>query len=256
MSLTACIYHANGRRVTVRKDNFDRKASFYCQYDGCNAPMHIVSPYNSSEHFSSYRKSDHMFPYCVRQDLNFNPAIYDESRFHIADFFRALIHSDIDEADEDSHLGSGNGSSHNSLIAIRTLKTLYSAMLHIGINGSYGDMSVNDYLCCFENYNRYQRGFTGSKIVELTYARKVHGTGIRDIEFNYPFRDQNHHTKVLIRFKIEKDFWNVYNHYRKMIDNNSELNPIIIAGIWRASNNPEYIAECDINSSKQHIYVQ
>lgn len=256
MADRACIYDPNGQLVYAGHDDFDKAASFYCQYQGCNARMHIVSPNNSQEHFRSYHISDHAFSYCIRQDVVFYPDKYDEKLFRVNYFFHDLLHTDKEEQNIHNGHHSGGNVGHNQGIPIRTLKTIYAAMLHVGIGGTYGDMVVDDYLCCADNYTKYRNGFTGNKIVELTYARKVYGRGIRDIEFCYPYYNGKISTKVLVHFKQDKDFWHVYDHYKGKLGKQVELEPLIIAAVWRKPASSAYIAECDIERPKQHVYVQ
>ncbi len=256
MANTARINTPNGQQVTIGRDIFDRSANFFCQYLGCGARMHVVNAYNPHEHFRSYRIDDHAFSYCVRNDLEFHPDRYDQNLFRINDFMNRFLHDPAEPADirRGSHSSGAIGNNQN--IPIRTLKTLYMAMVHAGVHGTYGDMTVNDYLCCHENYAQYQTGFTGFKIVELTYAHKVQGIGVRDVVFNYPYRDNQHQTQVLVHFNKEDDFWNVYNHYKQMINSSTNLNPLIIGAVWQPSRDPAYIAACEINYSRQHVYLR
>lgn len=256
MANVACIHVPNGERVTAGQDTFDRNAHFFCQNPGCNARMHIVNAYNPREHFRSYRIEDHVFSYCVRNDLDFRPDQYNPKLFHIQDFENRLLGDPTESSNIHNGHHGGGVVGNNQNIPIRTLKTLYAAMVSADIHGVYGDMTINDYLCCYENYSQYQAGFTGFKIVELTYAHKVKGMGIRDIVFNYPYKDNQHRTQVLVHFNKEDDFWRVYNHYKQMIERDAHLNPIIIGAVWKPAEDDRYIATCEINNPRQHVYLR
>ena len=110
-----------------------------------------------------------------------------------------------------------------------------------------------DFMRCKENYMDFVANPCGFFVVETSFYHKVKDEYA--LLLNVPMFDSkmsNYHVKV--KFENTKDFWRVYNHYKKL--QKPYLNILLIAAEWVAvKDNSDYIAECTIRKSNQHAYI-
>ena len=250
MASIARLGHPDGQPVFA-KDVFSRRPPFFCINDGCSARMYIVSMGESRAHFRSASIDDHNYSYCLRQDITFNPDEYDETLFHINDFIKTIL-AGITKASIHNHNNGGGGSvGTGNRVCINTLKGFYSAYLHYGIHGKYGDCLIGDYLCGYDNYETYKNGFTGFKVVEATYYYAIKEE--KAIVFNFPSYDSEHSSHIKVIFIDDKDRMSIVKHCKAI--KRFWMRPILIAGDWKTSSNKDIIAECVVNKRTQHAYI-
>lgn len=111
----------------------------------------------------------------------------------------------------------------------------------------YSGIYINDILACRHNFDLYYHGFEGFKIVEVTYYKKVYRESA--LLFNYPCYDNRKkvHKLVRVNFEDSKECWKYYNDFKE--SNHKE--PMILAGIWKKTNNPNCICECTFYHKNQ-----
>lgn len=252
MAKKARILKPNGLSVNAR-DVHD-KGPFYCDTDGCDAEMIIVSMGEETAHFRSKARQDHKFTTCVRNDIEFNTDRYDKNLFDLEQFKRRLL-GNSDKVNIHKGSGSGGTVGTGARIAPDTLKSIYAAYL-AGISSgdnTIGNAQYSDFMRCKENYTSFISNPCGFYIVETSYYYGVNNE--KAIILNVPMFSpgiSNYHVKV--NFANKDDFDRVYKHHEKL--KKSYLSIILIAAEWMAvKNNPDYIAECTITKSSQHAYI-
>lgn len=258
MPKDARIYTPDGKLVNSDIMGFDVNGPFFCANDGCDAKMHLVCR-SGSQHFACYSISDHKLPKCIRGTVTFNASNYNEQTFNMLDFQNSFLPDTncSKHIRADKYRTASRTINNNPHPTIKQIKTLYAAFLERGLDGNYNGYGVNDYLCSYDNYDLYCNGFTGFKLVELTYYHKVKGEFA--IIFNYPLFDNTHNTHVKVEFANEQDFWNIYNHYRKLHLHDIAMNPLVIGAVWEEplpSERNLYVAKCKIYKQTQHAYLR
>ena len=252
MAKKARIWSPNG--TSKNASEIYSKIPFYCDVDGCDAEMFIVSMGEPSAHFRSKCQLDHKFPICIRNDITYNTDKYDKNLFKIHNFINNILNIPVKP---NIHIGSGGGGivGTGSRIAPYTLKTIYEAYVESLSSGddTIGDCKYADFMRCKENYMDFVANPCGFFVVETSFYHKVKDEYA--LLLNVPIFDPkmpNYHVKV--NFENTKDFWRVYNHYKKL--QKPYLNILLIAAEWVAvKDNSDYIAECTIRKSNQHAYI-
>lgn len=241
--------HPDGPPTSAR-DVYSRKAKFFCKQPGCSARMLIVSMGEDNAYFRSANIEEHEFPYCLRRDIIFHPDDYNEELFRINEFINTILSG---KTAPDIHHGHGGGGvvGGNRDIPISTLKGFYAACLHAGIDGRYGDCNVADVLCGFDNFAECRNGFTGFKVVELTYYYAIKDECA--IVFNFPFYQGASIPHVKVFFENDQDRLRIVSHYKKL--KRFWIDPIVIAGNWEESSDPDFIAVCTVRKKTQHVYT-
>lgn len=252
MAKKARIWKPNGK--SVKANDVYSKIPFFCDNNGCDASMIIVSMGDASAHFRSKSKLAHKFPICVRNDIEFDSDKYNKDLFKLNDFKNNLLN--VGEG-LNIHKGTGGGGrvGTGSKIAPNTLKEIYAAYIESLSSGedTIGDCKYSDFMRCKENYTEFLSNPNGFFIVETSYYHKIKEE--HAIIFNVPvFEPKNPVYHVKVSFTNADDFWNVYNHHKKL--KKPYLSIMLIAAEWVATkNNLDYIAECKVTKSSQHAYI-
>lgn len=252
MAKKARIWTPNGKSVNANE--VYSKIPFFCDTEGCDAPMSIVSIGEDSAHFRSKSICDHKFSICVRNDIEFDTDKYDKSLFIFSDFKHRLLNG-LKMANIHKVSGYGGHVGTGSRIAPDTLKTIYEAYvesLRSG-NDNFGDCKFSDFMRCKENYTDFISNPHGFYLVEASYYHKVKDEYA--ILFNIPmFNPKIQSSHVKVNFLNINDFWRVYNHHKKL--KKAFLCIMLIAAEWTpVVGNPDYIAECTLTKSNQHTYI-
>lgn len=234
------------------KNATTRTVPYYCRFDGCNARMTLVSMGTDKAHFRSCSIQEHAFSYCIKDNISFHSDQYNENLFNFDTLKNHILkEKNINIHNSSSHSSTPSTIGNNQLRPIRTLGTFYAACLSRGINRYYGDVYINDILACSENYDENKAGFSGFKLVELTYYHKVKDE--LAFIFNYPTYNSKYKTHVKVTFTDPKDFWQIFNHFKNI--SKPYLEPIVIAADWNFSNSPEYSCEAIVRQSSQHVFM-
>ncbi len=252
MASKARLNYPNGGLIAA-SEAFRGGASFYCQFDGCNAEMILVSSGDTRAHFRSKHQTDHRFSYCLRQDIVFDSDRYDPNLFHIQNLINNLMNG-VENANIHGHNHHGGGVvGYGHRIPVNTLKAFYGAYLSVGINGTYGDCCMNDYICGYDNYHLFENGIEGFKVVELTYYYAVPED--HAIVFNFPAYDMNRETPLYVKvfFDDERDRFDMVKHCKKL--SCPWFKTLVIADDWTPVANEKWMATCTVHHRTQHVYI-
>ena len=252
MAEKARIWKPNLKSVNAR--DVHRKIPFYCDTDGCNAEMIIVSMGEKTAHFRSKSKQEHRFASCIRNDIEFDTDKYDKSLFNL-DAFKRNILSTSEKVNIHNGAGGGGIVGTGSRIAPNTLKSIYAAYIESLSSGedTIGNCMYSDFMRCKENYTDFISNPCGFFIVETSYYHKVKDefAFLLNVPMYNP-QTQSFHVKV--NFTNRNDFWRVYNHHKKL--KKAYLSIMLLAAEWKAvKGNADYIAECTLSKSSQHTYI-
>lgn len=223
---------------------------FRCCTEGCPAIMTLVSASeNKSAYFKSKNKKQHISVQCVRNSINFNPSTYDENTFDLNFAFNSMMGNTnyIHRGNTGVRQGNVGGGRH---LRICTLPKLYAMCISKNKNDTYNGILINDLLVDEENFQEYNSGISGYKIVETSFYHKIKDENA--LRLNYPVNNKGINSWVKISFESEELFWKQYNKLKESL----HIEPIAIAGDWKkVENNNIYHSECTIYNEKQIYYV-
>lgn len=254
MAKKARIWKPDGK--TVNASDVYSKVPFYCNTDGCEAKMIIVSMGEETTHFRSKSKQEHKFASCIREDIEFDTDKYDKDLFNLESFKNRILGN---SEKVNIHKGAGGGGrvGTGSRIAPDTLKVIYAAYLESLSSGNniIGDCEYSDFMRCKENYTDFISNPCGFFIVETSsyyyYKEKKEQALILNVPLFSP-NTQTYHVKV--NFTNCNDFERVVKHHQKL--ERPYLSIMLIAAEWKpVKGNLDYIAECTISKSNQHAYI-
>ena len=253
MASVARMWHPSGKQVDAK--SVYSKIPFYCNNEGCTAKMIIVSLGNSSAHFRSFRRADHAYAECLRNDVIYDTDTYDNDKF-VYDEFRDRIMRGTNSKREHGHFGGKGGKvGTGSRIPPMTLKAIYASYIDAlsNQNTSIGDSEYKVFMRCKENYMDFVMNPEGFFVVETTFFHKVKD----ELAFilNVPmYKNGEKCFHVKVNFRDKADFWRVYKHY--INTKPAYLNIMLVANEWKkVDNNSDYFAECTITKSSQHAYI-
>lgn len=231
------------------------RPKFFCCTKNCDAEMILYKPGTNNAYFASKHKKDHVSSMCIKNSIIFKESTYNESLFDKDFAFECMLGlanpaKKIIRGMTGTQTGTVGGSKNNR---IHTLASLYAMCLSRGKNGNYNGIPINDILADNENYNMYQNGITGYKIVETSKYYEI----TRDLSFmmNYPADNRviGQRSWVKITFDLEELF---DAHFSKL-KNSNHIEPVIIAGDWKAApNNAKHHSECVIHAESQVYYAK
>lgn len=255
MAKKARVKTPTGRSIFAT-DVYSKDVRFYCDTEGCNAEMVIVSMGEATAHFRSKHISDHIALDCIRNDIEFDSDKYDKSLFSL-DSFKSKILSSYESVNIHAGHGGGGMVGTGSKIAPNTLKSIYAAYLDSKDSGidTIGDCKFSDFIRCRENHMDFVANPNGFYVLETSIFRRVEGE--TSFILNVPPLEAGKHIKpyhVKAIFTNEKDFETVKKHIEKL--KHHYFYPMLFATEWKAVfNNPNYIAEGVISKRTQHTYL-
>lgn len=243
--------------IVYAKDLYasDRHGIYYCTTNGCRARMYAYAPESNRARFNSYDITQHISTSCIMRELEYNPHKNREDLFDLDDFINNNCAPPV-RNEHGTHTGNAGHMriENREETPINTIYELYTQCLVTGLNNTYNGYSINDILACRDNFSFKSTGFENFHLVETTYYRyEAHSI---HMYFNYPTfipgKSQPPHVRV--NFSDSDKAYRFYlRHFAGRKGSYKRL--IIIGGVWRKSDNPNYICECNIYKQSQIKFI-
>lgn len=248
MANVARLDMSNGRKIRAL-EAVSKGHCFFCVNKGCDAKMYLCKEGTNSPYFSSYKKSDHAYDFCIDQKLSFHPDKIDESCFDLDRTIRRICH----KADNDIHnrnKGTAGGTvGTGTKIGINSAKGIYAMCEYIGCGNSYNGISIDSIYLCSDNRHLYTTALNGFCVVKAEYYRKVKGEPIIEFIFKVSTVNELH---LAAEFDEEYNAWDFYNRIKKR-KNFKDLTYVIVSE-W-GQDNGMYDYTCHINKQSQIFFI-
>lgn len=254
MPKTAYIWNKNENPINADQVEINNKrATFLCCTDGCNARMILCKAGTEDAYFRSKDKKEHINADCIKNSIVFKPDKYEEQLFDLDFAFESMLgknHTQKSINRGNTGTRQGNVGNHRR-IRIHTLPTLYSMCISKAKDERYNGILIDDIFADNENYERYSIGIQGYKIVETSFYFYTNPN--KSITLNYPLDNKGKDSWVKIIFE-NKD---LYESQKAKLHHSLHIEPIIIAGEWElAPNGSKHHSECKIHKASQIYYAK
>ncbi len=249
MANVAMLDTPNGRKIRAL-EAVSEGHTFFCVSKGCAAKLYLCKEGTNSPYFSSFRKSDHAYDFCIDQKLSFHPDKIDERCFDLDKTIRRICYKVDNDIYNRAGKSSGGTVGTDRKIGINSAKGIYAMCEYVGCGNSYNGVPVDSIYLCGENKHLYNNALNGFCVVKAEYSRKVTKQPI--IEFSFKV-SSNKALKLAAIFQKEDDAWSFYNRIKKR-ENFKDLQYVIVSE-WERDNSRIYDYKCQINKQSQIFFI-
>lgn len=265
MADSAYLLNSDGTKKLVfakKLSAADSGKAYCCVTKKCTARMYGYSLGGHNARFNSYDINEHISSSCIGRELHFNDHLYDEDLFSLEEITADLENATVPQP-RHNHTVHGKDPvniDNRDRTALRTTGAIYSMCCHIGVDGTYNEIPINTFFACRDNYAEKSNGFTGLHVVEASFYKFIANSPI--MIFNYtPYGlITNNPAHIRIVFRDVKAMYKFYRtHFADKqthkLKSGVRKRLVVIMGVWRETDDPDCIAECDIVKLSQFKFM-